>query len=627
MVAAAMLTSSLWATVETGNSKPGSSITVGGVASIPGGAGVTYPPFQGGGGSMDLVLPPPPPVTGSGGPLGINLSFLDYSMVEWPFVDVMKGASGWVPQYVSGGPWNTGEYLATTADDYPLLAQGQAAATIMFVDLNGHYPGGAYKCFYDGSGTLEFGNDANIVSQSSGVINLDVNPTNAGILMRVVATNQNNPIRNIRIIMPGHANTYQSQPFNPTFLDKMSKYSVIRFMDWQRTNNSSQQNWSNRPKPTDRTQASGKGASVEVMVQLCNTLGADAWFCMPHKATDDYIQQFATLVKNSLNPGLKIYIEHSNETWNNGFEQAGYCQQQGLAAGLSGEPYLAQVRWHSKRSVEIFEIWKNVFGAQADARLVRVLAGQHDNPWVSRQIMDYNNAYLKADALAVAPYFGSNLGWPSVAGQTAAMSVEQILAAAQQNIVSRRAYTNEAFADTHSRGLELIAYEGGQHLVGVGEASNNQTLTNKFIEANRHPLMKNLYLEDLYGWVQAGGGMFVAYSSAGRYGQWGSWGVMEKQDQPRIDAPKYDALLTFIEGYEGEEPAGDPLLGDLVSDASFLPPPDGMVNGSDLAFLLSQWGLNPGSAADIVTSSTFLPPGDGFVDSADLAVMLSNWSL
>jgi hypothetical protein len=172
---------------------------------------------------------------------------------------------------------------------------------------------------------------------------------------------------------------------------------------------------------------------------------------MPHKADNNYIQQFATLVKSQLNPGLKVYIEHSNETWNNGFEQANYCQQQGLAAGLSGDPYLAQVRWHSKRSVEIFDIWKTVFGAESNARLVRVLAAQHDNPWVGRQIMDYNNAFQKADALAVAPYFGSNLGWPSMANQVVNWSIDQILDAAEANIIVRRAYTQEAYGDANSR--------------------------------------------------------------------------------------------------------------------------------------------------------------------------------
>jgi hypothetical protein len=65
--------------------------------------------------------------------------------------------------------------------------------------------------------------------------------------------------------------------------------------------------------------------------------------------------------------------------------------------------------------------------------------------------------------------------------------------------------------------------------------------------------------------------------------------------------------------------------GDMVSNQTFQPPPDGMVNGADLAYLLGAWGNNPGSPADIVNSATFQPPPDGVVDGADLATLLGAW--
>jgi hypothetical protein len=76
----------------------------------------------------------------------------------------------------------------------------------------------------------------------------------------------------------------------------------------------------------------------------------------------------------------------------------------------------------------------------------------------------------------------------------------------------------------------------------------------------------------------------------------------------------------------GVEPAVT-CLGDLVTSATFQPPPDGQVDGADLAFLLGEWGAvsGGGSPADIVTSATFQPPPDGLVDGADLAVLLGAW--
>lgn len=65
--------------------------------------------------------------------------------------------------------------------------------------------------------------------------------------------------------------------------------------------------------------------------------------------------------------------------------------------------------------------------------------------------------------------------------------------------------------------------------------------------------------------------------------------------------------------------------GDLVDSGTFTPPPDGTVDGADLAFLLGEWGASPGSLADIVDAGTFMPPPDGVVDGADLAVLLGAW--
>jgi len=69
-----------------------------------------------------------------------------------------------------------------------------------------------------------------------------------------------------------------------------------------------------------------------------------------------------------------------------------------------------------------------------------------------------------------------------------------------------------------------------------------------------------------------------------------------------------------------------PVPGDLVDATSFLPPGDGRVNGADLAFLISEWGANPGSPADMVTSATLRLPPDGIVNGADLAWLISNWA-
>ncbi len=66
---------------------------------------------------------------------------------------------------------------------------------------------------------------------------------------------------------------------------------------------------------------------------------------MPHMASDDYIRHFAEMVKGGLKPGLKVYIEYSNECWNGIFAQARYCRDQGKKLGLSDNDYQAVVEF------------------------------------------------------------------------------------------------------------------------------------------------------------------------------------------------------------------------------------------------------------------------------------------
>jgi hypothetical protein len=101
-------------------------------------------------------------------------------------------------------------------------------------------------------------------------------------------------------------------------------------------------------------------------------------------------------------------------------------------------------------------------------------------------------------------------------------------------------------ANAGRRGLDLVAYEGGQHLVGTGEALNNQQLAALFIAANRHPRMRELYLEYLNQWREVGGGLFNHWNDVYPYNMFGSWGAIEYQNQDPATAPKYQALMEFI---------------------------------------------------------------------------------
>ncbi len=476
-------------------------------------------------------------------PLGINLSRVCYWSTEFAFKDLFKQSQPWQSQ-AKGKPYGQGPPLALSSHGWvQWLRPGQTADTLITRTARDYDPG-EYICLYDGKGVLIFGNDARKINASPGRILVNVRPSTKGISLILKKTDDIDPIHNIRLIPRTFENTTDEAPLHPRFLKNWSNFKVIRFMDWMATNNSPVEKWSQRTLPTMQTQGGKAGVALEYMVALANTLHADPWFCMPHRADDAYIENFARMVRQTLDPTLKIYVEYTNEAWNDQFSQAKYCMEKGLSLGLSNDPVKARLYYYTRRALEIFQIWESIF--KNNHRLVRVLSSQFANPWTSTQILKYLNAGHRVDALGVAPYFGKKLGVPPQAQKTVQMTREQLFKVCEKDIEKNheQVATHALLASEYN--LDLVAYEGGQHLVGTRGAENNEVLTFLFHTMNRDPRMKELYLKDFQGWYRAGGGIFVTFASTGTYNKWGSWGLLEQGTQDLKTAPKYQAVQMYI---------------------------------------------------------------------------------
>lgn len=563
------------------------------------------------GGQGNWIGEPP----GNHAPAGINLGALSDWSNEWMFVDLFKQSRPWLPQTTApDSPWNTGQPLALDPNGWPLLAPGQAAATLMMREVQGKYPGGRYHCFFEGTGQLQFGFDAKVVSSAPGHYEVDVTPSHAGILLRVVSSSANDPVRNIRFVMPGFEHTYAAEPFHPLFLERLAHYRTLRFMDMQRINNSAEQHWHQRTTPTWATQAADHGVALEYLIELSNTLGKHPWVCLPHLATDDYVRQFARVLRDNVHPDLEIHVEYSNEVWNSLFTQSHYARQQGIAAGLHPDVFQAQLKWYSQRSLEIFDLMVAEFGGPGSpgaARLRRVLAGQSGNPFTGEVILDHQQAHQRVDAYSIAPYFGGSFGFGPQVPITKTWSVEKLLQECALQILGplRQQMAQNAHV-AHSRGLPLIAYEGGQHLVGVGSAVQDDALTQLFIEANRHPWMYWLYLAYLDAWHSVGGGTMVAFLSTYAPNKWGSWGTLEHQAQAPAEAHKFRALRDFVEAVQPVGVFGKgcgPMIGSI-----------GQLGASAAPFTVLAGGVAPGTLGVLLVSgqkkhwgSLLLPLGLG----------------
>ena len=478
--------------------------------------------------------------------LGMNLSGLVDWNTEHPFVDDFRLSRRWISQK-QGAEWGKGPALDLDDRGYiKRLEPGCFAETPILT--GGHAATGEYVCLYEGEGRIEFGSNGKVVSRETGRLVVSIDGRKDGAFLQLRATDPQNPIRNIRVIAPGFEKSYRTEPFSPVFLNRWRQFNTLRFMDWMDTNGSEQQDWANRPQRDDATW-SVSGAPLEVMVDLCNRLKANPWFCLPHQASDDYVRQFAALVKQHLDPSLKIYVEYSNEVWNGIFAQHRYAEEQAKKLGLgpTERPWEGAAMFYARRSVEIFHLWEEVFGGHN--RLVRVLAWQaaSDPYWTDGILLAQPNAARNCDALAIAPYISFMPGPDNQKpkpGEVAKWSVDHLLDQVESTALPecvRWMKTQKAVADKY--GMKLICYEAGQHLVGVGGAENNEELTRLFIAANRNPRMGLLYTRYLDAWRDLGGDLMCLFSSVGTSSKWGSWCLLEGADE--TSSPKFDAVMQW----------------------------------------------------------------------------------
>ncbi|SFV27039.1 PA14 domain-containing protein [Thermoflavifilum thermophilum] len=347
-----------------------------------------------------------------------------------------------------------------------------------------------------------------------------------------------------------------TNPWNPTLISELqqAKIKCLRFMDWNATNTSCVVNWSQRiPKtanhynqdnlipcfvdhydPSTNTHnlewngTTSYGVAYEWQIDLCNRIGADYWINIPVAASDDYVRQLATLIKNQLNSNLKVYVEWGNEVWNWGFATTVYANQQAKALGLDTVDVGAYCdpwrKYDVYASSRVFKIFKDVFGVDSN-RLVKVISGQVAYHWDG---YDYNhmvvgdlaalrnvkiNPYgITIDAYAMAPYMG---GQSMTEEQNAISQDEQMMIWAKNSLDN----TN----------IRLICYEAGAD----NYPDNNLTLT-------RDPQQEQLYVQYLTMLNRYVEGPVMQYCFYG-----GPWGLKNHPGEGVSLASKWRGWIDF----------------------------------------------------------------------------------
>ena len=68
----------------------------------------------------------------------------------------------------------------------------------------------------------------------------------------------------------------------------------------------------------------------------------------------------------------------------------------------------------------------------------------------------------------------------------------------------------------------------------------------KLATVNRSPRMKAIYAKYLDAWRDNGGELLFLLGYVQAFGKYGYWGLLERQDQPLIQTPKFAAALQFL---------------------------------------------------------------------------------
>jgi hypothetical protein len=422
--------------------------------------------------------------------MGTNLyGVCDYSP-EIPFANALKQARVWVSAGKYGGA--DGRPLTLDADGYPVsLLADQTAVSYLFT-ASTYHPEGEYVFEYDGAGTVTF--------QGAGkrLTNGNVQVSSGTVVVRITST----PVSNMRLWLPGHD---ASDTFNRQFLESVKPYHVLRFMNWTHTNSVYSQT-ETKPgwgEPTDYTWADNQGGGVPISacLALCDEIGARPWFCIHHKADDEYIRRFF----DSLEPWRPAIIEYTNEVWNGQYRQSGYCGDAGVALGLDAKAWPAKLYYQAERTKRI----KELSGGKGTV----VLASQAANAWVAKTLM----GRFKADALAIAPYF--NCEDPTVE-RLRAVAIPQALGWVD---------ANKAVAD--SFGVPLMFYECGQHVIGQTAIQNTADM-----EALYHVYFAGID-------ERAPGIAMCHFTNVSPYGKYGDWGTTD--NLYALDTAKRRAVLAF----------------------------------------------------------------------------------
>ena len=467
--------------------------------------------------------------------------------------------------------------------------------------------------------------------------------------------NSNSPPTDIKVWLPDPANpngaTLEGQYFHPTYLARLAdaRWAFFRFVKWTEVINSPQHDWSDRRLPTHvfqqgilnpRSPVTGgvsnkyTGVAYEHAVALCNTSGVNPWINVPHLATDDYITKMAQVFRYGsdgvnpytndvsnpvyppLNTNLVLYVEYSNEIWNDLYGETPWAQAQAAALGITPQQFVA------RRFCDTWRIFQSVFGGTN--RLVRAAVVGTGQQTYTTGLLNEIAAYgptltppQTADIVAPTTYFGNGIqdwaysraqqqagtadpwffttntfldgtatkpvsvapGDPYWTGTNISRHLDQTFTEWKRRLLSGSAQTGGGpdangvgggfdvwlrTAITNAFGVmkPLVTYEGGPSIytdIYDGGDVRDDGITTFCELLNRQPGMRDVYRIHLNMAKAKGLRTHGAFNEVEGYGKYGQWGHLEYLDQPPTNSVKWTFLWDWFTETSHLRPVDNPL--------------------------------------------------------------------
>lgn len=515
-----------------------------------------------------LAAVPLPAMSGAKGVADPSVSWNLTSVTDWDsgpvFLNIAHSMRGF---FAYAEEWSTLDNDALRAGNYlddagyaTSIPEGQRGIRTIWAwnpELGGSARAGVYVFTYAGRGNITVQGDATIIQQRPGQIVFE-NSTGGAFWIDISAIDKGNHPRDFVIVRADKLALHEAGAvFDPAWLSLVADAREIRFMDWMRTNDALPPAFADRPLPQDATYAED-GVPLELMVRLANEAGVDPWFTMRHDADDATIRAYATYVRDMLDPRLKAHVEYSNETWNAAFTQFRWLRDRAVAdwGDAAQDDWEIIFDYHVRQAARTAMIWRDVFGAQADTRLVTVLGTQAGNAWLTGRQMTaeswqrfepdtYTPPAALFDEVAATTYFGGSVvSDDALRGELRERaSISQLDAETwlfdlmsqpdtiEDSIPAVMARLAEQKAVAASAGLRFTAYEGGQHVhhsfavngLADEEADALAAVLGTFVRSRD---MGALYARLWDGWRAIGDGPFMQFSEMGAPTRWGSWGLV-----------------------------------------------------------------------------------------------------